>query len=125
MDGYELHGHLSEQLFSAIVDYFANFSSSVGSVSEEIYSLQAVYFSYTYIGEVTWGSVDKDKIIAAARPAKGRNFDGTIVDGFVFEVKRKGTAPATGNPTIKRIFAKLQSDAELTGTGSSFVSFDD
>jgi len=44
---YELHGHLSEQLFSAIVDYFANFSSSVGSVSEEIYSLQAVYFSYT------------------------------------------------------------------------------
>jgi len=47
MDGYELHGHLSEQLFSAIVDYFANFSSSVGSVSEEIYSLQAVYFSYT------------------------------------------------------------------------------
>ena len=47
MDGYELHGHLSEQLFSAIVDYFANFPSSVGSVSEEIYSLQAVYFSYT------------------------------------------------------------------------------
>ena len=32
---------------SANVDYFANFSSSVGSVSEEIYSLQAVYFSYT------------------------------------------------------------------------------
>ncbi len=48
MDGYELHGHLSEQLFSAIVDCFANFSSSVGSVSEEIYSLQAVYFSYTF-----------------------------------------------------------------------------
>jgi hypothetical protein len=48
MDGYELHGHLSEQLFSAIVDCFANFSSSVGSVSEEIYSLQAVYFSYTW-----------------------------------------------------------------------------
>jgi hypothetical protein len=47
MDGYELHGHLSEQLFSAVVDCFANFSSSVGSVSEEIYSLQAVYFSYT------------------------------------------------------------------------------
>ena len=47
MDGYELHGHLSEQLFSAIVDCFANFSSSVGSVSEEIYSVQAVYFSYT------------------------------------------------------------------------------
>ena len=49
MDGYELHGHLSEQLFSAIVDCFANFSSSVGSVSEEIYSLQAVYFSYTLL----------------------------------------------------------------------------
>jgi len=61
-----LHGHLSEQLFSAIVDCFANFSSSVGSVSEEIYSLQAVYFSYTcpknlmilatstYIGKGRW-----------------------------------------------------------------------
>jgi len=53
MDGYELHGHLSEQLFSAIVDYFANFSSSVGSVSEEIYSLQAVYFSYTFLLPIT------------------------------------------------------------------------
>lgn len=53
MDGYELHGHLSEQLFSAIVDYFANFSSSVGSVSEEIYSLQAVYFSYTWRRKVS------------------------------------------------------------------------
>ncbi len=38
----------SAQLFSAIVGCFANFSSSVGSVSEEIYSLQAVYFSYTF-----------------------------------------------------------------------------
>ena len=27
--------------------YFANFSSSVGSISEEIYSQQAVYLSYT------------------------------------------------------------------------------
>jgi len=60
MDGYELHGHLSEQLFSAIVDCFANFSSSVGSVSEEIYSLQAVYFSYTWrrsTGVRTFGDV--------------------------------------------------------------------
>ena len=47
MDGYELNGHLSEQLFSAIVDCFANFSSSVGSVREEIDSRKAVYFSYT------------------------------------------------------------------------------
>ena len=46
MGGYELYGHLSEQLFRAIGGYFANFSSSVGSVSEEIYSRQAVYFSY-------------------------------------------------------------------------------
>jgi fructose-bisphosphate aldolase class II len=57
MDGYELHGHLSEQLFSAIVDCLANFSSSVGSVSEEIYSLQAVYFSYTLMMD---GSLGED-----------------------------------------------------------------
>ena len=47
MDEYELHGHLSEKLFRAIGNYFANLSSSVGSISEEIYSRQAVYFSYT------------------------------------------------------------------------------
>ena len=47
MDGYELHDHLSEYFFRAIDGYFANFSSSVGSISEEIYSRQAVYLSYT------------------------------------------------------------------------------
>lgn len=36
MDENELHGHLSEKLFRAI-----------GSISEEIYYPQAVYFSYT------------------------------------------------------------------------------
>ena len=45
------------------------------------------------------------------------------MDGCVFEVSRKGTAPATGEPTVKRIFAKLQKDAELTGTGAAFVEF--
>ena len=79
----------------------------------------------SYIGEVTWGSLDKDTITAAARPAKGRKIDGTVVNGYVFEVKRKGTAPATGEPTVKRIFAKLQKDAELTGTGSAFIEFAD
>ena len=79
----------------------------------------------SYLGEVTWGSLDKDTITASARPAKGRKLDGTIVDGYVFEVSRKGTAPATGEPTVKRIFAKLQKDAELTGTGTAFVEFTD
>ena len=51
MDEYELHGHLSEKLFRAIGNYFANLSSSVGSISEEIYSRQAVYFSYTSAGQ--------------------------------------------------------------------------
>ena len=50
MDGYELNGHLSEHFFRAIGGYFANFSSSVGSISEEIYSQQAVYLSYTWSG---------------------------------------------------------------------------
>jgi len=79
----------------------------------------------SYLGEVTWGSLDKDTITASARPAKGRKLDGTVVDGYVFEVSRKGTAPATGEPTVKRIFAKLQKDAELTGTGAAFVEFSD
>jgi hypothetical protein len=79
----------------------------------------------SYIGEVTWGSVDKDRITASARPAKGRKIDGTLVDGYVFEVSRKGTAPATGESTVKRIFAKLQQDAELTGTGAAFIEFTD
>ena len=48
MGGYELHDQLSEQFFRPAGGYFANFSSSVGSTSEEIYSQQAVYFSYTY-----------------------------------------------------------------------------
>jgi len=79
----------------------------------------------SYIGEVTWGSVDTDRITASARPAKGRKIDGTLVDGYVFEVSRKGTAPATGESTVKRIFAKLQQDAELTGTGAAFIEFTD
>ena len=45
MGGYELQDHLSEQFFRPAGGYFANFSSSVGSTSEEIYSQQAVYFS--------------------------------------------------------------------------------
>ena len=77
----------------------------------------------SYRGVVTWGSLDKDTITASARPAKGRKLDGTIVDGYVFEVSRKGTAPATGEPAVKRIFAKLQKDAELTGTGAAFGEF--
>jgi hypothetical protein len=47
MDEYELHGHLSEQLFRAVGGYVANFSRSIGSISEEIYSQLAAYLSYT------------------------------------------------------------------------------
>ena len=36
MDEYELHGHLSEQLFRAVGGFFANFSSSVSRISQEI-----------------------------------------------------------------------------------------
>jgi hypothetical protein len=37
----------SEPVFRAIGGYFANFSSSVNRISEEIYSRQSVYLSYT------------------------------------------------------------------------------
>lgn len=76
-----------------------------------------------YLGEVTWGSIDTDTISVSARPAIGRKLDGSEVEGYVFEVSRKGTAPATGEPTIKRILAKLHKDAELTGSGAAFVRF--
>ncbi len=77
----------------------------------------------SYSGEVMWGAVDTDTITAVARPAVGRKLDGTEVDGYVFEVSRYGTAPATGSPTAKRIHSKLQADAELSGTGAAFVRF--
>ena len=47
MDGYELRDHLSQQRLRPIGGYFENFYRSVGSISEEIYSQQAVYLSYT------------------------------------------------------------------------------
>ena len=47
MDGYALCDHLSEQLFRGIGGYFENFSGSVSRISEETYSQQAVYVSYT------------------------------------------------------------------------------
>jgi hypothetical protein len=47
MNGYALCDHLSGQLFRAIGGYFGNFSRSVGRISEETYSQQAVYLSYT------------------------------------------------------------------------------
>ena len=77
----------------------------------------------SYSGDVMWGVLDTDTITAVARPAVGRKVDGTEVDGYVFEVSRYGTAPASGKPTAKRVHAKLQADAELTGTGAAFVRF--
>jgi hypothetical protein len=47
MDGYALCDHLGEQLFKEIGGYFENFSGSVSRMSEETYSQQAVYLSYT------------------------------------------------------------------------------
>ena len=77
----------------------------------------------SYFGTVKWGAVDSDTITASAKPAKGRRVDGEIISGYVFEVQRHGSAPATGSPTAKRIHAKLQADAELTGTGATFIEF--
>ena len=47
MDGYAPCDHLGEQLFREIGGYFENFSGSVSRISEETYSQQAVYLSYT------------------------------------------------------------------------------
>ena len=49
MDGYALCDHLGEQLFREIGGYFENFSGSIGSISEETYSQQAVYLPYTSV----------------------------------------------------------------------------
>ena len=48
MDGYALCDDLGEQLFRKIGGYFENFSGSVSRISEETYSQQAVYLSYTW-----------------------------------------------------------------------------
>ena len=47
MDRYALCDHLGEQLFRPADRYFANFSGSVSRISEETYSQQAIYLSYT------------------------------------------------------------------------------
>jgi hypothetical protein len=47
IDGYALCDNLGEHLFREIGGYFENFSGSVGRISEETYSEQAVYLSYT------------------------------------------------------------------------------
>ena len=65
MSGYELHDQLSEQFFRPAGGYFANFSSSVGSTSEEIYSQQAVYFSYTYSYVVESGLSEGDLVVVS------------------------------------------------------------
>ena len=48
MGGYELLDQLSEPFFRPAGGYVANFSRSVSSNSEEIYSRQALYSSYTF-----------------------------------------------------------------------------
>ena len=73
MGGYELHNQLSEQFFRPAGGHFANFSSSVGSTSEEIYSQQAVYLSYTsdIVDRLVEGFGGADLDISYARDADG------------------------------------------------------
>ena len=68
MNGHELCDHLSERFFMAIGGYFPNFSSSVGSISGEIYSqkapnrlfirpiLRARYFILNSLNEIYLGN---------------------------------------------------------------------
>ena len=114
------NGHLSEQLFSAIVDCFANFSSSVGSVSEEIYSLQAVYFSYTYM-EVCGRCGGYVKVIACIE-------DQDIIDRILAHLRDKElatpslpllTPPSRAPPETLPLFAgKESSSTALNQQGS-------
>ncbi len=48
MGGYELLDQLSEPFFRPAGGYVANFSRSVSRISQEIYSQQALYSSYTF-----------------------------------------------------------------------------
>ena len=69
MDGYALCDHLGEQLFRATGGYFANLSRSVGSISEETYSQQAVYLSYTLPAAISLGgSKDSGGGLSQIRP---------------------------------------------------------
>ena len=66
MGGYELHDHRREHIFRPVGGYFANFSSSVGNISEAIYSQQAVYLSLY----LTWELLVYSGMIGGQRPMK-------------------------------------------------------
>jgi len=46
MNGYELRDHRRKQIFRPVGEYFANFSSSLSRISEEIYSTGRLFFLY-------------------------------------------------------------------------------
>ncbi len=84
MGGYELHNQLSEQFFRPAGGHFANFSSSVGSTSEEIYSQQAVYLSYTciealFVGGDRSGTLQERILHAVERHADGYEIQGNAI----------------------------------------------
>ncbi|MFD2165617.1 hypothetical protein ACFSJY_05010 [Thalassotalea euphylliae] len=67
-----------------------------------------------YSSSVDWG-IDTDAITVSAIPAQGIDDNNNTVQGYTFEANHTGTAPAAGAPTIKRLMAKLVSDAEKIG----------
>jgi hypothetical protein len=70
MDGYALCDDLGEQLFRKIGGYFENFSGSVSRISEETYSQQAVYLSYTLTRMAGWlMSICRQSVMAQQRSA--------------------------------------------------------
>ena len=107
------------------MDCFANFSSSVGSVSEEIYSLQAFYFSYTFGVPLT--------VFISVRTNQhnqqwAENFKSVVEDiPGVLEVYRMGgeidyliKAAVEDMPGYDRLYQKLIK-ADLFDVSASFV----
>lgn len=56
--------------------------------------------------------IDTDTVTAAARPWKGLDENGQVVDGYVLEVRRSGTYPAKGIGARDRVFERLIAEAE-------------
>jgi len=61
-------------------------------------------------------ALDSHTIVAYMISAKGKKGDGTVVDGFYFEVSNSGTMPLSGGKRAKKLFERLVRDASVIAT---------
>ena len=67
--------------------------------------------------------LDSHTIVAYMIAAKGRSADGTVKDGFAFEVSNAGTMPLSGGSRAGDLFDRLIRDASAISPPVPLVSF--